>query len=294
MLPEIAHALSLAGVRSPPTSARVLSHDHDRSVHLVTLGDGSRCVVKRAHPSNAPALRAEADGLRALSEGGILRVPRVLGLGEDPGICALVSEALEDGRGVGDDAWARFGEELARHHAHGHGPRYGWHTGNFIGATPQPNDWCDDWVEFNTTHRIGHQLRLARDAGRLDRTGGQRVQRVIDRLPRLIPARPHPALLHGDLWSGNVIADRCGGRPRLGVIDPAVSVGDGWADIAMLRLFGPPPRMFEEAYAAHAADRDGPEQRVRVYQLYHMLNHLNLFGGGYLRPVMRLASSLEG
>jgi fructosamine-3-kinase len=121
----------------------------------------------------------------------------------------------------------------------------------------------------------------------------RRVERVIGRLETLIPQRPKPALLHGDLWSGNALTavDEAGAQ-RIAVIDPACSYGDGWADIAMMKLFGGFPSHCLDAYAAEADDRDGLEARLAVYQLYHVLNHVNLFGRSYAGQAMALVAAL--
>ncbi|MHC4102897.1 MAG: fructosamine kinase family protein, partial [Planctomycetota bacterium] len=170
---------------------------------------------------------------------------------------------------------------------------YGFNGDNHLGTTPQPNRWHDDWIRFNADCRLGHQLTLAARNNLLSGSEARRVERVIDRLETLIPRRPKPALLHGDLWSGNALgAVEESGEQRIAVIDPACSYGDGWADIAMMRLFGGFPSRCLEAYAAETDDREGVEPRITVYQLYHVLNHVNLFGRGYAGQAMTLAASL--
>jgi len=120
------------------------------------------------------------------------------------------------------------------------------------------------------------------------------LRRVIERMGDFLPRKPRPALLHGDLWSGNALAARTKDGVRIGVIDPAVYVGDAWADIAMMRMFGGFPPSCLDSYHAATNDTDGVEERVLVYQLYHMLNHLNLFGGGYKGSALGIAHRLVG
>ena len=138
-------------------------------------------------------------------------------------------------------------------------------------------------------HRLGHQLALARSRTLLSDEEANSVEGVIDRLAGLIPRRPRGSLLHGDLWSGNALPTRDG---RIGVIDPACSVGDGLADIAMMRLFGGFPEACFEAYSSSIDDHESVETQVAVYQIYHLLNHVNLFGRGYVGQVMEVAKAV--
>ena len=157
-------------------------------------------------------------------------------------------------------------------------PRFGFAADNFIGATPQPNGWCDDWPEFFAARRLRHQLALAAANGH----GGRLTARGA-RLVEVVGAfydsyRPRPSLLHGDLWSGNrgALAD---GTPVL--FDPAPYYGDREADLAMTRLFGGFGAPFYAAYDAAWPPDPGARARVGLHNLYHVLNHLNLFGAGY-------------
>ncbi len=153
------------------------------------------------------------------------------------------------------------------------GPRYGWARDNYIGLGRQANGWCDDWARFWRDRRIGPQLELARRNGFA--LGDVPVEALLQ------GHRPPPSLLHGDLWSGN--AGFSGGEAVL--FDPAVYYGDRECDLAMTELFGGFPAAFYSSYKKEFPLEAGYERRRLLYNLYHLLNHLNLFGGGYLRQV---------
>lgn len=225
---------------------------------------------------DADVLAAEADGLVALAPH--MRVPRVLAQG--PGWLAL--EWLEFAR-TGAASGARLGEALAAMHLLPQA-RFGWVRPNFIGATPQFNTPGDDWIGFFREQRLGFQLRLAAEngyRGSLQEHGAE----LSACLPRFFAGySPRPALLHGDLWGGNWGACLDGG-PVL--FDPAVYCGDRETDLAMTELFGGFPSEFHAAYRANAPLDAGYGVRRDLYNLYHVLNHLNLFGAGYLAQAER-------
>ena len=250
---------------------------------IVELDDGRRFFVK-SNPSPPPGIfEREAEGLAALAATGTLRVPQPLGTGARP-LAFLVMEAIATGRrGAGFSA--TFGRRFARLHrandeaASGRVTRHGFDHDNHIGATPQPNPWTDDWVDFFRRHRLGHQLDLARSGGVSDPALDRLGDRLLDRLDQLIgePDEP-PCLLHGDLWSGNFMVD-AGGEPVL--IDPAAYYGRREADLAMTLLFGGFDDRFYSAYEEVWPLAPGSDERLEIYKLYHLLNHLNLFGRGY-------------
>jgi len=233
--------------------------------------------VKRAPLARRNMLEAEADGLERLRQAGSLRVPETLAVGSASAEAFLVLEWLEL---IEADAASeeRLGEALAWLHRN-RGPSYGLEHDNFIGATAQPNLTADDWVGFWREQRLGYQLALAARngySGRLqDR--GQRLAGIIDVF--FSSYRPAASLLHGDLWSGNraMLTD---GTPV--VFDPAVYYGDREADVAMTRLFGSFGPHFYSAYTATWPLDQAAGTRRDLYNLYHVLNHLNLFGGAYL------------
>ena len=241
----------------------------------------ARYFVKTAGGRYASMIAAEADGLRALASTRAIRVPRVIAQIARNDTSALVLEWLDFGsRRDG----ASLGRALAtlHHAATPRGPAgepFGWSRDNWIGGTPQPNDWTADWAAFFRDHRLAPQLERAARNGcgtDLQRDG----ERLLDRLPSLWRGHaPRPSLLHGDLWSGNA-ATLATGEPV--IFDPAVYVGDREADVAMTELFGGFGADFYAAYRdAWRLDADYKVRRD-VYNLYHILNHFNLFGGSYL------------
>lgn len=251
-----------------------------------TLGDdGRRYFVKLNDAARLAMFEAEAAGLAELRAAEAIRVPRPVATGTAGGRAFLVMEHLAlGGRGNG----ARFGEALAALHRRT-AERYGWQRDNTIGATPQPNAWRDDWVAFWREQRLGFQLDLAARRG----AGNRLIERgheLMDRLPAFFTDyRPAPSLLHGDLWGGNMDTDTAG-RPV--IFDPAVYYGDREADLAMTELFGGPGGDFYRAYAATWPLDPGYGLRKTLYNLYHILNHYNLFGGGYAGQAERMTERL--
>jgi fructosamine-3-kinase len=273
---------------APPRAAQGLGGGCIHDVRLVMLDDGRDVVVKSNRPDMLAAFEAEAADLRAIRATDTVPAPEPLGVQADDHVAVLCLEYLEPTR-ADDGAWERFASALAAMHNADAGVRYGFPSDNFIGATPQRNDWSNDWVDFNATHRIGYQCRLARDAGLLSASDMAACDRLIGRLDRLIPRAPRPSLLHGDLWGGNAHACRQG----IAVLDPACSIGDALADIAMMELFGGfPALVFERHAALVAGSADNRRERLAVYRLYHVLNHLNLFGAGYHGQAMSIARAL--
>ena len=220
-------------------------------------------VSSRGFRKLGRSAEAEVDGLRAL--GAVVRVPRILEHGAD----FILLEQLDLKRS-GD--WSALARMLAALHRTT-GPRFGWHTDNYIGATPQINSWRDDWSVFFKECRLAPQLALAKKNGYAVEIHGA--------LKVLEGHKPKPSLLHGDLWAGNAGFIKEG--PVL--FDPAVYYGDREADLAMTELFGGFPEIFYSSYATILPLHDGYEQRKPIYNLYHLLNHLNLFGSGYLARV---------
>lgn len=246
---------------------------------LLHLEDGRRVFLKWSAEPAAEQFEREAKGLEALRAASDFRLPRVLGLGDgEEGPSFLLLEAIDPGpkpRGF----FADFGRRLALTHRTSRSWRFGFEHDNFLGVTPQPNGWSESWVEFWRTRRLGFQLALARRNGHSDATLDRLGNRLLERLDALLGEPEEPAcLLHGDLWSGNFLCDDHG---QVVLVDPAAYRGRREAELAMTRLFGGFDDSFYRAYEEVWPLAPGSEERIQIYQLYHLLNHLNLFGGGY-------------
>lgn len=246
--------------------------------------DGRRFFLKLNTPACAGLFAAEADGLVALAQSGAVRVPVPLAWGSDMHHAWLLLEYLEL-RPHGDAT--ALGRSLAALH-HQTGKTFGWHRDNVIGRTPQPNPRYSDWILFLREHRLQWQLDLAQRNG-ADKTLLESGAHLLDRLEDFFPGyTPIPSLLHGDLWSGNHAY--VGQTPAL--FDPAVYYGDREADLAMTELFGGFSSGFYAAYHAAWPLDPGYEVRRNLYNLYHVLNHFNLFAGGYAAQARRMITAL--
>lgn len=230
---------------------------------------------------------AEAQGLAALAATGTIRVPQPLCWGADEQASWLVLEHLSL-RPAAAACMAALGSGLAALHAC-RAERFGWHRDNTIGSTPQPNAWTDSWAAFWRARRLRPQLRRAAANG-YGGTLQQRGEALDLRLEQLFAGHaPCASLLHGDLWGGNA-ACTAGGEAV--VFDPACYYGDREADLAMTELFGGFPATFYAAYVQAWPLPPGYAVRRDLYNLYHVLNHLNLFGGSYLAQATRLIDGL--
>ena len=252
---------------------------------LVLEGAGERWFVKLNAADALPMFEAESEGLAALHGTDAFRVPRPLCSGVADEQAYLVLEHL-DLTPVAERASAvTFGRALAALHRTV-GKRYGWHRDNFIGATPQINTEGDSWARFFAAARLLPQIERAAAHGRALQKKGESLA---EKLPAFfLDYRPQASLLHGDLWHGN--AAMCGNAPA--VFDPAAYYGDREADLAMTELFGGFPDAFYAAYREAWPLAEGYESRKTLYNLYHVLKHLNLFGAGYLRQAERMVDKL--
>ncbi len=258
----------------------------------VVGGVGGGCINQALHlriaqkdyflkwnPNPLPGMfPAEAMGLTLMAESGTIRIPQVITFAEKSAErpAFLLLEWI-DSRGRFDQTLC--GEGLAHMHLAALETRYGLETDNYIGSTPQVNTWETDWIEFFRHRRLIPQMNLAAKHGFLPRERRLKLEKLIDSLEQWLEGVPRkPSLLHGDLWGGNVISGPVG-EPVL--IDPAVYFGDREAEIAFTGLFGGFSERFYQAYQAVYPLEPGYAERFRLYNLYHLLNHLNLFGEGY-------------
>jgi protein-ribulosamine 3-kinase len=240
---------------------------------------GPQSYFAKVNDAERKALfEAEAEGLRAIRAAGALRVPSVITHGHEEDDAWLILEWL-DLAPLDTKSAAALGERLAEQHRLPQ-EKFGWARDNFIGSSPQLNGWSDDWLAFWKANRLHAQLRFA--------AHNRLPSRMIDRGERLVTDcdvffrtyAPAKSLLHGDLWAGNAAA-LANAEPV--VFDPAVYVGDRETDVAMTELFGGFPKEFKGAYSAIWALDEGYATRRHFYNLYHVLNHANLFGAGYVR-----------
>jgi protein-ribulosamine 3-kinase len=254
----------------------------------VCLRGGDRTFfVKLNRAERLSMFEAEAAGLAAIRATDTVRAPEPVASGIDGDRSWLALEFIEFTT-AGGEAEARLGEQLAAMHRAG-SDRFGWVRDNTIGSTPQPNPWTADWLQFLREQRLGFQLALARENGAASRLV-ERGELLLASLPLFFrDYRPAPSLLHGDLWGGNWSADHQG-RPV--VYDPAVYFGDREADLAMTELFGGFSERFYRAYASTWPLDRGYSSRQALYNLYHILNHFNLFGGSYERQALGMVEQL--
>ena len=288
--PLVLHELGVG----PPIGLAGISGGCIADAAIATFGDGSKVFIKSAGKlaHAAPEMfQREAEGLRALAAAEALRIPKVLAVSEEALVLELIREAPKK-PGFAES----FGQGFAK--LHGHRARTcGFPQDNFIGSTRQLNAPLDSswdeavtnngstWPEFFVERRLRFQVRLAASRGY-----GHEFERLLDgaelRFVELLSSAIEvPCILHGDLWSGNYIVDD---RGEACLIDPAVYYGHREADLAMTRLFGGFEPSFYDAYAEAFPLAPGHEDRLPIYQLYHVLNHLNLFGSGYFGQAKRI------
>lgn len=281
-------ANTAADVQLAPDSARSVGGGCINTAYALEgqqNGSNHLYFLKTNNASRLAMFEAEADGLHELADSHSLRVPQPLcsGIAGQEAFLLLEHVAL---KGSGDDT--QLGTGLALMHRTQR-TQFGWQHNNTIGATPQANHWTDNWVTFWAEQRLGFQLELAGQNG-----AGRTLLRQGESLQAALPAffsdyQPVPSLLHGDLWSGNYAFDEQG-RPV--IFDPAVYYGDREADLAMTELFGGFSSTFYAAYNKAWPLDAGYATRKTLYNLYHILNHFNLFGGGYLSQAQGMIQRL--
>lgn len=292
-------------------SNRVPGGDINHAFRLC-LSTGEKVFLKTNSIGNSKFFITEAHGLAALGQPEAIGVPKVLGAGTDSqkGISFLLLEYMESAPSV-KNYWEVFGHELAALHKAVPGhieklrtredtqrthrpscffvtdgqslPRYGFWEDNFIGANPQKNLPSASWIDFYRESRLMPQIKMADHY--FDSAMRKKAGYLLEHLERYLREPEFPSLLHGDLWSGNVL---CGNDGKAWILDPAVYIGDFETDLAMTQLFGSFPSAFYSAYREVNPIDKGYDQRRELYHLYHLLNHLNLFGRMYLGSVTEI------
>ena len=279
----------------------VYGGDINRS-YCLELSNGENCFIKTNGMGMLGMFMAEANGLAALGAAGAIGVPQVFAAGKDQSTgCSFLLMEYLDQAGPVKDYWEIFGRQLAAlhrtlhedpslreqvkmNHPEEHAGEditvYGFFEDNYIGSTPQKNAWRTSFIDFFRDCRLVPQMQMAKN--RLERSALEKLDRLISQLDRFLMEPDFPSLLHGDLWSGNAV---CGPDGKAWILDPAVYVGFYEADLAMTQLFGGFPQRFYEAYREVNPTDSGYAERRKIYDLYHMLNHLNLFGAGYAGSV---------
>ncbi|MBR2717002.1 MAG: fructosamine kinase family protein [Oscillospiraceae bacterium] len=263
--------------------------DINRAYRL-TLKDGARVFMKANTRDNLAFFTAEAEGLSAIAAAGAIRTPELLGTGTDDRYGAFLLLSWAEAGPKSGTYWETFGANLAAMHladasALVSGGRFGFLHDNFIGSRRQINSPRGSWTAFFRDCRQAPKLQAADRRGYFDAEDRKRITKLLDRLDEHLTEPERPSLLHGDLWSGNFITGEDG---EAWLIDPAAYVGHAEADIAMTELFGGFPPAFYGAYReAHPLQPEYGHRRD-LYNLYHLVNHLLMFGAAYLGPVRRI------
>jgi fructosamine-3-kinase len=287
-----------------------LDNRHSVSGGCINQGYSISCssrayFAKINQASQIAMFEAEALGLQQMRATQTIRVPEPICWGTEGNSAYIVLEWLDLGSRGGDRAWEEMGRKLAAMHKYtppnppllrgGEEPNstllrgvFGWDINNTIGSTVQINNWTVNWAEFWAELRIGYQLKLAR------RRGGHFPQgeRLLEVIPEVLAGHePQPSLVHGDLWGGNAGVTSAG-EPV--IFDPAAYFGDREVDIAMTELFGGFPAEFYRGYNQVWPLDLGYEKRKILYNLYHILNHFNLFGGSYASQANQMINRILG
>ena len=280
---------SLFGMSVSDAEERFVPGGDANEAKLLRLNTGEPVFMKSNRLSNESTFAVEAEGLSAIAETKTIRTPRVLCRGRDVqrGISFLLMEYI-GGRERNADFWEVFAEELCAMHradpaAFVPGGVYGFRSDNTIGAGVQCNSPRDSWRTFFAECRLEPQFRKAEQY--FDQGTMRKIHRLLERMDELLTEPAYPSLLHGDLWSGNFIVGNDG---KAWLIDPAVYVGHAEADLAMTELFGGFSGAFYDTYRQVSGLDSGYEDRRDLYNLYHLLNHLNLFGRSYYSAVLRI------
>ncbi len=265
------------------------------STATLLLSNEIKVFIKMNSIRNRAFFDAEEEGLEAIASIHTIGTPKLYCKGTDDKTSSsfLMMEPVE--RGIQkSDTWITLGYEFADMHladasAFVRGGLYGFTNDNFIGATKQTNTPKNSWIDFFRQCRLMPQLKMAEHA--MSSRDMEAAGRLLDKLDDLLEEPSRPSLLHGDMWGGNHLVGPDG---KAILIDPAAYVGHAEADIAMTEMFSPLPRDFYRGYHEKIPENAGYRDRCDLYNLYHYLNHFNLFGGGYLTTAMRIIHHYAG
>lgn len=254
---------------------------------IITTQSGKKYFLKQGFSNGM--FHNEANGLKELARANAIRVPHVIRVSDDFLLLENIEQAAKK-----HDFYEEFGKQFANLHRFS-SEKFGFFEDNFIGSTPQKNrptgDEATNWPLFYWNKRLMYQLKLAEENGYADKKMRSLFSSLENKYDSILQGSEEaPALLHGDLWAGNYMSDEMG-NPVL--IDPAVYYGHREADLAMTKLFGGFSAVFYEAYNQTWPLKDGAERREPLYLLYHVLNHLNLFGSSYYSQAIRLIEKLN-
>ncbi len=257
----------------------------------LTLNTGAHIFMKANSKANADFFTAEAAGLSAIEATDVIKTPEILCTGtdngEDVGYSFLLLKFIKSAK-PRPDYWESFARDLAALHKADTkifelSGKFGFFQNNFIGARAQNNTPSDSWISFFRDNRLAPQFKDADSYFTAE--DRSKITKLLDHLEDFLIEPNQPSLLHGDLWSGNVM---CGPEGKAMLIDPAAYIGHAEADLAMTELFGGFPEKFYDAYREANPLESGYENRRDLYNLYQLQNHLNLFGPTYLGPVLSI------
>lgn len=279
---------SLFGNNVKITDRKQVAGGDINEAYRLTLSDGMHIFMKSNQGKSVSFFQREAEGLAAIAETGAISTPQVFGCGTGENGGAFLLLEFVESRRPGKDYQEILAQQLARMHQSRTenfvtGGIYGFAQDNYIGANPQVNTPCKSWTEFFRDCRLKPQFLQASDY--FGKEEWKKITELLERTGEILTEPEYPSLVHGDLWAGNVMT---GSDGLAWLTDPAACVGHREADLAMTELFGGFSGKFYEAYREAAPLQPGYEKRRDFYNLYHLLNHLNLFGRSYLSSVRRI------
>lgn len=283
MKPEIKNKIESV-IEDSIISLKSISGGCINDAEIITTKSGKTFFVKTHNNSASNMFQCEANGLNELAKADVIRVPKVIYTSED---FLILENIISKSRSK--MFWDNFGRSFAQLHKYT-GTKFGFYEDNYIGSTPQLNEAVDseknNWSGFYFNNRLLFQFNLAEQKGYVQSQLRNSFSKLENKIPHIFNGiNVQPSLLHGDLWSGNFISDELGNAC---LIDPAVYYGHREADLAMTKLFGGFDSKFYSAYNEEFSLDDGYEYRENIYKLYHVLNHLNLFGRSYYQQVVNL------